>query len=157
AAQSAAAHAAGRSGVCALRCLRCHARRDARIYLVVRTTKEKTMTVNSAVQDNVNLPELKSLSVLKFGPGNVLFAGDSNSATLFAFDLGDAQPAEKPQFYNLHNIDSAIAEILGAPVSEITVKDLAVHPITQDAYLAVHRGHGDQALPVVVKVNCKRE
>jgi len=115
------------------------------------------MAASTAMRENANPPELQSLSVIEFGPGNVLFVGDSKSATLFAFDLGEARPPEGSQFYNVKDIDASIAALLGAPLDEITIKDLAVHPVTQDAYLAVHRGHGDAMIPIVVKVNANRE
>jgi hypothetical protein len=115
------------------------------------------MNPGTAVPQSASLPELKSVSVLRFGPNNVLFLGDSQTATLFAFELGDVQPATAPQFYNLNDLDSSIAELLGAPRTEITLKGLAVHPVSGDAYLAVHRGHGEQMLPVVLCINAKRE
>lgn len=111
----------------------------------------------TAAQQNTNFNELQAISVMEFGPGNVLFVGDSRSATLFAFDLGELQPPENPPFYNLANLDSSIAEVLGASCEGITIKDLAVHPVTQDAYVAVHRGHGDSMIPVILQVKANGE
>ena len=116
---------------------------------------------STAPQNVPSLPALKSVSVIQFGPGTgadpVLFVGDSRSATLFAFELGPVQAPAAAQFYNFHDLDVAIAGHLGAPVDEIAVKGLAVHPVSQDAYIAVQRGHGDRMLPVIVKVNARRE
>lgn len=115
------------------------------------------MTTSTASQENQSLAALKSVSVIKFGPGEVLFVGDSRSATLFAFELGAAQAPESAPFYNLKGIDASIAERLGVPTDEIALKGLAVHPVSQDAYIAVQRGHGEQMLPIIVKVNARRE
>src|SRR6185295_3733168 len=95
---------------------------------------------------------LKAVSVLKFGPGNVLFVGDSKAAAIFAFELGEAAAAEGSAPFNIQGIDQKIADVLGAPHAEIAVKDMAVHPITKEAYIAVQRGHGHDSIPVIVRV-----
>lgn len=116
---------------------------------------------STAPQNAPSLPALKSVSVIQFGPGTgadpVLFVGDSRSAALFAFELEPVQAPAAPQFYNFHDLDVAIAGLLGAPLDEIAVKGLAVHPVSQDAYIAVQRGHGDRMLPVIVRANARRE
>lgn len=95
---------------------------------------------------------LRSASALKFGRGNVLFVGDSKAATIFAFELGDAVAAEGSTPYNLRAVDRQIADLLGAPLDQIAVKDMAVHPVTRDAYLAVQRGHGATSIAVIMRV-----
>jgi hypothetical protein len=96
--------------------------------------------------------EIQSVSAIKFGPGNVLFVGDSRTATIFAFELGEVTPAEGGEPFNIRGVDQKIADVLGAPLDQIAVKDMAVQPITQEAYIAVQRGHGDKARPVIVRV-----
>ncbi len=97
--------------------------------------------------------ELKSVSVMSFGADNVLFVGDSKAATIHAFALGEATPQKDSQAYNLIGIDQKIADAVGASLDQLTIKDLAVHPQTKTAYIAVTRGHGDQAMPVIVTVD----
>src|SRR5438105_2856016 len=101
--------------------------------------------------DNHSAPE--SISVIKFSPDNVLFIGDSKGASVYAYELGPAAAASESRAFSLQHIDQKIADLLGVSVDQITVRDLAVHPATREAYIAVHRGHGAQAIPVIVRVN----
>lgn len=101
----------------------------------------------------MNTTHPRSISVIKFGPDNVLFIGDSRTATLFAYPLGPAAPATASRPYNVYALDQTIADLLGAPLQDIAVRHLAIHPVTKEAFVAVHRGHGDAQLPVIVRVN----
>jgi hypothetical protein len=96
---------------------------------------------------------LQSISILKFGPQNVLFVGDSKQATIFAFELPATKPATESKSFNIYGIDKQIAELLGAPVDQISIKDFAVHPHSKEAYLALHRGYGPSAIPLIMKIS----
>lgn len=96
---------------------------------------------------------LTSISVMKFGPENVLFVGDSRAATLFAFELGAAGSPREPRPYNLHAIDQKIADLLGAPLDQISIRDMVVQPSTGEAYVGVHRGHGTESIALIVRIN----
>ena len=90
---------------------------------------------------------------MKFSPTGVLFVGDSRSATLFAFSLEASNTAQESNPFNIYNVDQLIANCLEAPLDHITVKDLAIHPLTKEAYIAVHYGHGQAMAAAIVKVN----
>lgn len=94
---------------------------------------------------------LQSISVIKFGPDNILFVGDSTAATIFAFELETA--TETKNNFNIFGIDKKIADLLGVSLEQISIKDLAIHPISKEAYIAIHRGHGSNMLPVIIKVD----
>ena len=104
-------------------------------------------------QAESTIPEMKSAGVLHFGPKNELFVADSKSGTIFAFDVAAGDPLEEPRGYNLYGIDLQIAAALGATPEQITINDLAVHPVSSVAYLSVMRGHGDAAIPVVLTID----
>src|SRR5262245_39557451 len=92
--------------------------------------------------------ELQSISAIKLGPDNALFVGDSKAAAVYAFDLGDTTAKEGSQSFNILGIDQKIADLLGAHRGQVSVKDMAVHPVTKEAYIALHRGHGNHVTPV---------
>jgi len=49
-------------------------------------------------------------------------------------------------------INQTIAALLGIPADQLLINDLAVNPISHQAYLAVSRGRGPEAVPVLVRV-----
>ncbi len=49
--------------------------------------------------------DLKSATVLEFGPDNVLFVGDSQTGMLYAFETETVENETKAYGYNLFKID----------------------------------------------------
>lgn len=90
---------------------------------------------------------------MTFSPDNVLFIGDSKGAAIFAYELGPVAAAPAAQAFVIVGLDQRIADLLGASVDQLTIRDMVVHPKTGEAYIALHRGHGVRAQPVVVQVN----
>ena len=103
----------------------------------------------------VGAPDLKSAGTLAFGPENVLFIGDSQGAAVFAVDVKDAAKDTGAEPVNLKGIDVKIAGLLGTTPDAVVIKDLAVHPVSQNVYLAVSRGRGNDARPVLLRVTKK--
>ena len=97
-------------------------------------------------------PTLSSIGPLAFGPNGVLFAADPNAATIYAIDLGAASSAVKGTAA-LPKLDSDIAALLGTAPTEIRIVDLAVHPSSQNSFIAVMRGQGADAKPALVRVD----
>jgi len=98
-------------------------------------------------------PAPESLGVLTFGPSGVLFAADTQSATIYALELGDQATGAKPGAADIASIDQKIASILGTATGSVAVKDLAIHPVTHNAYLSVMRGTGADARPALLRVD----
>ncbi|RMH17302.1 MAG: hypothetical protein D6696_16165 [Acidobacteria bacterium] len=94
---------------------------------------------------------LESASALAFAPDGTLFVGDSRGAAIYAIDVGDdALPlAEAP---SIGDLDELLAALLGTTPRQLLVGDLAVHPRSRAAYLALSRGRGDDAVPVIVRI-----
>ncbi len=105
----------------------------------------------------VGAPDLESAGTLAFGPENVLFIGDSQSAAVFAVDVKDAAKDSGADPIALKGIDVKIASLLGTTPDAIVINDLAVHPVSQNVYLAVSRGRGNDARPVLLRANKKGE
>jgi hypothetical protein len=97
-------------------------------------------------------PGLKSISHLAFGPEGILFAADSKSAAIVAIATSDTEPASARSI-QLTGIDQKLAGVLGSKADQILIDDIAVNPISHKAYMAVSRGRGPAALPVLVRVD----
>jgi hypothetical protein len=97
-------------------------------------------------------PDLKSAGPLAFGPEGILFAGDPQGGAVFALDTGDRTPSAGGAI-NVPGIDGKVAALLGTDAKGVQIVDLAVNPISKNAYLSVARGQGAQATPVLLKVD----
>jgi len=100
----------------------------------------------------VGTPGIKSVGPLAFGPDGLLFVGDNVGAAIFAIDVGDAGPANKQREINVENLGTSLAAYLGCSREDVFIRDMAVHPSSENIYLAVMRGSGEAAIPVLIKV-----
>ncbi len=96
-------------------------------------------------------PEFKAMSQLAFGPEGVLFIADAKSATITAVATGDTK-AGGSAMLKAEAINEKIAALAGTSADQIVIEDLAVNPISRQAYLAVARGKGPDAVPLLVRV-----
>ncbi len=100
----------------------------------------------------VGTPGIKSVGPLAFGPDGLLFIGDNVGAAIFAIDVGDTGAANKKSEINVENLGTSLAAYLGCSREDVLIRDLAVHPSSENIYLAVMRGSGDASIPVLIKV-----
>src|SRR5215510_9471502 len=96
---------------------------------------------------------MQSIGPLAFGPDGTLFAADNKAATIYALDLGAQAAGTKAGASDVSGIDQKIAALLGTDAASIAVTDLAVHPKTHNAYIAVMRGAGADAKPALLRVD----
>jgi hypothetical protein len=87
-------------------------------------------------------PPISSMMALAFHPEGVLFAGDGRSGAIFALELNDTTPRASKEPFNLIDVETKIAALLGARAGDILIHDMAVHPVTRNVYFAVSRGRG---------------
>ena len=111
----------------------------------------------SSIADNdapLNLDEvaLPGASVLTFGPDNVLFIGDAKSAMIHAVQT-IAQEVKDPIPYNMIDFDLALSKKLEVEVRDVIISDMKIHPVSQEAYLAVKKGHAVDAPSMIAIVN----
>ena len=85
-------------------------------------------------------PDIRSLSALAFGPGGILFVGDSKGGAVYAIDLGSRAAGEVKDPKEIPDIEGKLAALLGVTAADIMIHDLAVDPISKQSYLAVSRG-----------------
>jgi hypothetical protein len=101
----------------------------------------------------VGTPDITSAGPIAFGPERILFVADSAAAKIFAISLGDAAPTTQPRKLDVEHLDERLAAYLGCSRSDVDIRDMAVEPSTQEVYLSVMRGRGNQAMPVIIRVD----
>lgn len=111
---------------------------------------DATTTKGSSI--NLNGKTLEGASVLAFGPDNVLFVGDSKAGLIHALPT---QATEQKEFipFNALAIDRKIAEKLGVNSSDLIINDMQIHPVSQEAYIALKNGHAPNAKSLIAIVN----
>src|SRR5262245_23497060 len=87
---------------------------------------------------NAFAADIKSISRLAAGPGNVLFVADWKTARVHAITL--PQAAQKPSgtAFNILDLESLLSKQVGG--ARITVEDMVVRPGTAEVYVAVSYG-----------------
>src|SRR6185369_5003625 len=97
-------------------------------------------------------PTLKSMGPLAFGPDGILFVADTKGAAVVAIATGDTTPAAGDKPFKVEGINQKIAGLLGTTADQILINDLAVNPLSRNVYLAVSRGRGPDATPLLLRV-----
>ncbi len=95
-------------------------------------------------QPKVSSIQLSGANVMAFGPDNVLFVGDSKGGKILAIPT-EATNTEDPIPYNFLDFDLRLAEVLEMEVREMVIQDMKVHPLSQEVYVAVKKGHAPDA------------
>jgi hypothetical protein len=99
---------------------------------------------------------LEAAGALAFGPGNLLFVGDTKGAAVHAFELrsADIKPQTKVAMGDsrtfqgrdlIQGIDRKLAALLGTSPDQIVINDLLVHRPSKQIFLSAHRGRGPDA------------
>lgn len=97
-------------------------------------------------------PAFKSMNQLAFGPEGVLFVADTKAAAIVAIATGDTKAAPGDAALKAEAVNQKIAALAGTTADQIVIEDLAVNPISRQAYLAVTRGRGTDAVPLLVRI-----
>ena len=91
-------------------------------------------------------PKLQSAGPLAFGPDDVLFVGDTKSATVFAIATGNTEGDAAQAKINLENVGSLVSDVVGA---EATINDLVTNPNTGNVFASVTAS----GKPAIVQIN----
>jgi len=105
-------------------------------------------------------PEIGKIDVVAFAPGGALLVGDGTRQQILAVKLPEPSPAgEEAAAAEVKGIKARLAERMGTPRDGVEIVDLAVHPVSGRAFLAVRkqddrsqhlvRVRGDGALELV--------
>jgi hypothetical protein len=108
----------------------------------------------AAVTDGMTLgkAELEQMNQLAFGPQGILFVADAKAGAVVAIATGDTKAVSSARSIKAEAINQKIASLLGTAVDQIAIRDLAVNPLSRQVYLAVSRGLGPDATPVLLRV-----
>ncbi len=98
-------------------------------------------------------PELKSIGALAFAPEGILLIGDSKGAAVIALATGDTESRSPKGELKLDAINEKIASMLGTSKDQILINDMKVNPLSGNLYLSVSRGKGEDASPVLCKMD----
>jgi hypothetical protein len=106
----------------------------------------------SASQMKEGTVTLKSAGPIAFGPEGVLLVADTKSAAIVAIDTGDQKSDRSAKPLKVEGINTKVAALLGTSADQVIINDMAVNPMSRNVYLAVSRGRGPDASPVIVRV-----
>ena len=95
---------------------------------------------------------LKSAGPITFGPDGILLVADTKAAAIIAIDTAEKQNDAPSKPLKVEGIDTKIAALLGTSTDQITINDMVVNPQSRSVYIAVARGRGPDASPVIVRV-----
>ena len=96
---------------------------------------------------------LKSAGALAIGPEGVLFVGDSVGGAIYALDVNDRGAVKAGGTVEVKGINEKIAAMVGTTADQIAIRDVVVNPTSKNIYLAVARGKGPEAVPVILRVD----
>jgi hypothetical protein len=107
------------------------------------------MTTASEYNLSVGDPQIASAGVIAFGPGDVLFLADNQSARIVALDVADPSPSDVVAPVTVDNLDAQLALLLDCALEDVAIRGMAVHPRTNNVYLSVMGTR-----PALVRVDC---
>ncbi len=87
-----------------------------------RTTANSSTPAISGMM--LGTPDIKSAGEMTFGPDNMLFVGDSQSAAVFAIDVKDTAKDSGAEPIKIENIDRKVASLLGTTPDAVMINDL---------------------------------
>jgi hypothetical protein len=97
--------------------------------------------------------DIKSAGALAFGPDNILFVGDTPSASIWALDVQDRASSKSGGSVEIKGVNEKIAALLGTSPDQILINDTAVNPVSKNIYMSVSRGRGPDATAVILRVD----
>ena len=97
--------------------------------------------------------KLQSAGQLAFGPDEVLFVADAKGTAVYAVHLADSDKPSAEELPTIDDVDEKAASLLGTTARDVLIQDIAVHPRSRNIYLSVSRGRGDEAQPVILKID----
>ncbi len=93
-----------------------------------------------------------SATVLEFGDNNTLFVADSDTGTIFAYQLPEAVQASGSKSFNLIGFGAKVAKALKTKPQSLRYHDIAVHPVSREAWVSVSVNKKGKSAPAIVKV-----
>src|SRR5262249_42767973 len=105
-----------------------------------------------ALAANASAADIKSVSRLAVGPGNVLFLADWKDAKVHALTLPDAPARPAGTGFNILALEPLLSAQVGG--AKVTVEDMVARPKTAEVYIAV--SYGRAKAPALIRVTSDR-
>ena len=121
-------------------------------FVLILTLGTNLVAGNLTADMKEGKAEFKSMGPLAFGPEGILFIADTKAAAIVAIVTSDTKPADASKELKIQGINQKLAALLGSSADQILIDDMAVNPASRNVYLAVSRGRGPDAIPVLVRV-----
>lgn len=96
--------------------------------------------------------KLKSAGPIAFAPDGILLVADPKAATISGIATGDTSATAKSAKYAIEKIGDKLANALGTTTKEIQIADMAINPLSGNAYFSIQRGQGAEASAVILRV-----
>jgi hypothetical protein len=97
---------------------------------------------------NASAAEIKSISRLAVGPGNVLFVADWKAARVHAITLPEAPQRPTGTAFNILDLETLLSKQVGG--AKVTVEDMVARPGTAEVYVAISYGAAKTPALIVV-------
>ncbi|MEM6699445.1 MAG: hypothetical protein AAF599_13670 [Bacteroidota bacterium] len=122
--------------------------------IMVGCNQQVSESVAKGATTAMNLDDfaIDGATVLAFGPDNVLFIGDSKAAKVHAVKT-EATALKDPVPFNLEGFDLMVSKKMGIAPRDVIVHDMKIHPVSQEAYVAIRLGHQPSAKSVIAIVS----
>lgn len=95
----------------------------------------------------------QSIGTLTFSPDGTLFFADFKGAAIYGISMSDEKADDSKQALNIADLDTKVADMLGATTREIRVIDMASSPKTNTVYFSVARGIGNDTQYALMKIS----
>lgn len=102
---------------------------------------------------NAAAADVKSISRLAAGPGNILFIADWKAARVHAMSLPAAQQQPAGTAFNILDLESLLSAQVGG--AKVLVEDMVVRPGTAQVYVAV--SYGAAKTPALIMVTSDKK
>lgn len=96
--------------------------------------------------------KLKSAGPLAFAPDGILLVADPKAATISGIATGDTSATAKAAKYTIEKVEEKLAGALGISPKEIMIVDMAINPLSGNAYFSIQRGQGAEAAAIILRV-----
>ena len=97
---------------------------------------------------NASAAEIKSISRLAAGPGNVLFVADWKAGRIHAITLPEAPQRPTGTAFNILDLETLLSKQVGG--AKVTVEDMVARPGTAEVYVAI--SYGAAKTPALIAV-----
>ena len=97
---------------------------------------------------NASAADIRSISRLAVGPGNVLFVADWKTARVHALSLPEAARKPPGTAFNIFDLEPLLSKQVGG--ARVTVEDMVARPATAQVYIAL--SYGAARIPALIVV-----